>query len=702
MNEKEKQEYLESYHQAKEKGVPFFPDVLFKDAVVSLLVFLVLIGLAYFAGAPLEARANPADTSYTPRPEWYFLFLFQLLKYFPGNLEVVGVVVIPTLAILLLFLLPFLDRSAHRHISARKPILAGTVVGLVAVIALSIQSIRETPPPAEAARGDQTAALYARNCAGCHGPSITVASGTNLHDVIAKGRHEGMPAWSADLTTDQIDALVGFILSPGGSKLFTQQCGKCHEAPELVAGKPLELKNALELGPDYPSHATLTVPVWTDVLSQQERTALLNFLVAPDGQRLYAINCLPCHGSAVAFSGDENQLRDIISKGGMHLEMPPWKEKLSGVELDTLARYVVDPKSAPEGQNSFQQYCSNCHGERIPVATDVTQARETIASGGAHQTMPVWGSILTTEQLNALVSYTLEATQGNPLEQGQQLFAKNCSPCHGQFGEGGPNPTRPNDIIAPISTAEYLKTRDDYTFRQIIAQGQPNFGMSPFGISFGGPLDEEEIDAIVTYLRSLEISPPVELPTEVASSPLSEKGPEIFKSLCAQCHGLDGQGGVGPALSDTKFQAANTDQDIFNTIDQGHKASSMIAWGEILSSDQITELVKYIRQFKPTTTTAPAATPTAPTFADVMKLFDSYCSVCHGDQGGWDATSYQSIMTTGEHQPVVIPGDTKNSLLAQKLLNTQTVGGIMPPFRKMSSAEIQIILDWITAGAPEK
>ena len=90
MNEKEKQEYLESYHQAKEKGVPFFPDILFKDAVVSLLVFLILIGLAYFVGAPLEARANPADTTYTPRPEWYFLFLFQLLKYFPGNLEVVG------------------------------------------------------------------------------------------------------------------------------------------------------------------------------------------------------------------------------------------------------------------------------------------------------------------------------------------------------------------------------------------------------------------------------------------------------------------------------------------------------------------------------------------------------------------------------------------------------------------------------------
>ena len=100
MNEQEKDRYLAQYQEAKKKGEPFFPDVLFKDAIVSLLVFGALIALAYFVGAPLEARANPADTSYTPRPEWYFLFLFQLLKYFPGSLEVIGVVVLPSVVIL--------------------------------------------------------------------------------------------------------------------------------------------------------------------------------------------------------------------------------------------------------------------------------------------------------------------------------------------------------------------------------------------------------------------------------------------------------------------------------------------------------------------------------------------------------------------------------------------------------------------------
>jgi quinol-cytochrome oxidoreductase complex cytochrome b subunit len=86
MNDQEKRDYLEGYQAKKAKGRPFFPDILFKDAVVSLFVLLVLVALSYFVGAPLESRANPNDAAYTPRPEWYFLFLFQLLKYFPGKL----------------------------------------------------------------------------------------------------------------------------------------------------------------------------------------------------------------------------------------------------------------------------------------------------------------------------------------------------------------------------------------------------------------------------------------------------------------------------------------------------------------------------------------------------------------------------------------------------------------------------------------
>src|SRR3990170_1443423 len=154
MNEQERRQYLEEYHQAKEKGPSFYPEVVVKDAIVALLVFLALVALAYILGAPLEERANPADTSYTPRPEWYFLFLFQLLKYFPGQLEFVGVVLLPTLAIILLFVLPLLDRNAKRHPANRLlVVIAFSLLG-VGVVYLTVQAYREAPPPAEAVGGD--------------------------------------------------------------------------------------------------------------------------------------------------------------------------------------------------------------------------------------------------------------------------------------------------------------------------------------------------------------------------------------------------------------------------------------------------------------------------------------------------------------------------------------------------------------------
>ncbi|HJX40654.1 MAG TPA: c-type cytochrome [Anaerolineales bacterium] len=698
MDEQEKQAYRESYQRAKEKGVPFFPNALFKDAIVSLLVFLVLVALAALLGAPLEAHADPSDTSYTPRPEWYFMFLFQLLKYFPGQLEVVGVFVLPTLAILLLLALPFLDRGSRRHFSRRAYVVGATAFLAVGVVLLTAQAMLEAPPPAELAPGDPTAALYTENCSSCHGPRIAVPEGANLHQVIAQGRHEGMPAWSADLTSDEIDALAGFILSPAGSVLFVQYCGECHQAPELVAGDPLELKQALELGPAFAPHQELGLPDWRQALSAESQTALLNFLVAPDGQRLFTVNCAACHGRAVAVSGDEAALRALISQGGLHLEMPPWRERLSDTELASLSQFVVAPASAPQAQGLYDQHCSVCHGERIPVAADPASAQEIIASGGSHQTMPVWGDVLTAEQLDALVSYTLQAASGSPLEIGQRLFSQNCAACHGEFGEGGPNPARAGDIIAPISSSEYLRTRDDATLRAVISAGQPNFGMSPFGTAFGGPLDEEDVSAIVAYLRSWEANPPVDIPPDVPGAVLAVEGAQIFAEVCAQCHGAEGLGGIGPSLADPVFQAGNTDQGIFDTINLGHEATPMIGWGEILSSEQIQQLVEFIRGLAGGD--EPSAGP--PSFAaDVLPILQESCAVCHGTLGGWDSSSHAGVVGSGAHGPAVIPGDPQGSLLAQKLLGTQAEGAIMPPAGGMPQSKIQIILDWIAAGAPD-
>jgi mono/diheme cytochrome c family protein len=730
MDEQHKRSYLERYREAKERGVPFYPDIVFKDAVVALLVFVLLIGLAYYVGAPLEEPANPNDTTYTPRPEWYFLWIFQMLKYFPGNLEVIAVTILPAIGVAVLLLLPFFDRNQRRHFLSR-PIATGTTLLILALVAgLSVQSVIEAPPPqVEAAtQGDEIAALYTQNCASCHGPSVDVSPGTDLHAVIAEGaEHEGMPAWGGTLSSDEIDALVGFILSPSGNSIYQTYCGTCHEGIVNAAGQALELQRALEQGPAYPPHGDVDVPDWNEVLSSSERRALLNFLAAPDGERLFQINCAACHGQSVPFDGNREQLRQIIQEGGEHVEMPPWRERLSESALDTLARYVVDPSAVPEGEELFQANCAGCHGDRVPTAPDVESAREIIAQGGAHESMPVWGNVLTAEQLDALVQYTVELAEGAPVELGRNLFQQNCTPCHGNFGEGGPNPAQPGDIIPPISTAEYLSTRDNTTLRAIISQGQPNFGMAPFGEDFGGPLNGEQIDAIVAFLRQWESNPPVETPPEIQVGPIGLTGREVFADICAQCHGPEGRGDIGPSLRDPALQTKYTEQELFQLVNTGHAATPMIGFGDLLTSAQINEVIDYVRQWQaeaqataqraadatavasgeatPVPEAAAATGAAAVSFSqDVVPILEHRCAMCHGGGtalGGWDASGYDTVVNSGDHQPMVVPGDPARSILAQKVLGTYSVGSIMPPSGKMPDEEIQAIVDWIEAGAPD-
>ena len=119
-------------------GKPFYPDQLFEDALAIMVLFIALAAVAIFVPVPLEELADPADASYDPRPEWYFLFLFQLLKYFEGPLEVVGTFVIPTLAILLLLLLPFLDKRDRAPLRKRPVALTVTSLSVLLLLLLTI------------------------------------------------------------------------------------------------------------------------------------------------------------------------------------------------------------------------------------------------------------------------------------------------------------------------------------------------------------------------------------------------------------------------------------------------------------------------------------------------------------------------------------------------------------------------------------
>jgi menaquinol-cytochrome c reductase cytochrome b/c subunit len=120
MNRAEKEQYLREYSQLKAKGKPFFPYAVAKDSLMACIVMLTIILLSLLFGAELGPKADPTTTTYVPRPEWYFFFLFELLRVIkPAVLVPVATIGVPTICMILLFALPFIDRGPERRIEKR-------------------------------------------------------------------------------------------------------------------------------------------------------------------------------------------------------------------------------------------------------------------------------------------------------------------------------------------------------------------------------------------------------------------------------------------------------------------------------------------------------------------------------------------------------------------------------------------------------
>jgi quinol-cytochrome oxidoreductase complex cytochrome b subunit len=135
VNNREKEAYLRDYSVMKAQGKPFFPYAVAKDAAMACIVMVVIIGMAIILGAELGPKADPTTTTYVPRPEWYFFFLFELLRVVkPAELTPLATIGIPTLALILLLLLPFYDRGPERR-PERRPI--ATTAGILTIFAMA-------------------------------------------------------------------------------------------------------------------------------------------------------------------------------------------------------------------------------------------------------------------------------------------------------------------------------------------------------------------------------------------------------------------------------------------------------------------------------------------------------------------------------------------------------------------------------------
>lgn len=176
MKEEHKKDYHRKYDQAKQKGVKFWPDIIYKDLLVSFGLFILLIGLATFVGVAYEPKADPSDSTYVPRPEWYFLFLFEFLKFVPGKIEWMGTFVLPVLGILVLIMLPFLDRNPLRHWKNRLTGISIMGVVVLGMVGLTIRSVLTTPENVETTAStiqgkfELGGDLYSVYCVECHGP----------------------------------------------------------------------------------------------------------------------------------------------------------------------------------------------------------------------------------------------------------------------------------------------------------------------------------------------------------------------------------------------------------------------------------------------------------------------------------------------------------------------------------------------------
>ena len=185
----------------------FFPSQAARDLTVVGILAVVLVALAWRGAPALEPPADPASSDYVPRPEWYFLGFFQLLKYFPGRWEVIGSIVIPGLVMTWLVLLPWIDRGRSREPRHRRPVLGVFTAGATVAGVLTLLGALDRPAHVVAGWNVRERAGVAlietdNRCTSCHGPD-------RVANAIQPGRISRPPDW---LNAHVVDPMV---IAPG-------------------------------------------------------------------------------------------------------------------------------------------------------------------------------------------------------------------------------------------------------------------------------------------------------------------------------------------------------------------------------------------------------------------------------------------------------------------------------------------------------
>jgi menaquinol-cytochrome c reductase cytochrome b/c subunit len=241
VNQAEKEAYLSEYSVLKNEGHPFFPYAVAKDSLMAVIVMVVIIFLSLEFGAALGPKVDPTTTTYVPRPDWYFFFLFEVLRVMKNvpKFTPMATIGVPTICMILLFLLPFYDRGPERR-PERRPI--ATITGIIVICAMayltyegahtgSPTAIEFATPAAVTEAGGKLLAEYEEGrkvvaqsgCLACHklGDNGNSGPGPNLTNIAARIPRQAiartllnptapMPSFR-NLPAKKFEAIVNFL-----------------------------------------------------------------------------------------------------------------------------------------------------------------------------------------------------------------------------------------------------------------------------------------------------------------------------------------------------------------------------------------------------------------------------------------------------------------------------------------------------------
>lgn len=334
MTDETKKKINERYQRELNRGEFFWPDSIFKDLIVSLAIFVLLILLATFIGVAPEPKADPADTSYLPRPEWYFLFLFKFLALYGqipliGKIEWLATVLVPGIGIGLLIFLPFLDKSPYRHYSRR--IFAITIMGTVILDIILLTLMASLPVAPNAAELAVSTTLQAIGGLWIPVGVLALLVGIYLfkRDIYWESTRRSLPIWITVAGSLAMIAMTVVVSARAGAYPKPEEVAVASTlVDQIFAGQDLYSVNC------------------TECHGEDGKVAKIEGVKGLEGKEISPIN-----GHDVLYTLDDAALAEVIAYGRPNAGMIPFGKayggELSKSEIDhivTFMRYTWDDR----------------------------------------------------------------------------------------------------------------------------------------------------------------------------------------------------------------------------------------------------------------------------------------------------------------------------------------------------------------------